>query len=270
MSKDKDWPAIITKARETAESMTKPSTVLDLQFGKSVRPDPHSSLGGQASMAANDSWPEFQGKPMFFLGQINFAEMPPLPGYPETGLLAFFIGVDDAEEGAWVYGCECPSRDQNGFLIRWYPDPSGLVRKTSPADPPDYFLYGPKLVRNGVPLVGRSAPCPLFAGYQFEALTDNIWIDCPDDLWNEFHNDICAQRPGVIYFGGHPDFTQLDFRSEDEDAEFSEVLLQMGHLDAPEGWEICWGDAGEACFLITPTDLANRNFKRAVYHWDCG
>jgi uncharacterized protein YwqG len=35
------------------------------------------------------------GRPLVFLAQINFAELPQLAGYPETGLLQFFISDND-------------------------------------------------------------------------------------------------------------------------------------------------------------------------------
>ncbi len=89
-------------------------------------------------------------------------------------------------------------------------------------------------------------------------------------MWDSFYEALTAAKPAIIYYGGHPDFTQEDFRREDDDLKLTEVLLQLGFiLDREDGVEICWGDAGEACFLIAKDDLAAKRFDRVAYNWDC-
>ncbi|MEE1943747.1 DUF1963 domain-containing protein [Pedobacter sp. KR3-3] len=43
--------------------------------------------------------------------------------------------------------------------------------------------------------------------------------------------------------------------------------LLLFQLDSDE--HIMWGDTGVANFFIDPTDLANKDFSKVPYHWDC-
>ena len=64
--------------------------------------------------------------------------------------------------------------------------------------------------------------------------------------------------------GGHPTFTQYDFREPGKHAEFDVLLLGLSSDDA-----IMWGDVGEASFMIRADDLARRDFSRVAFYWDC-
>lgn len=52
-----------------------------------------------------------------FLFQINYAEMPHIPGYPDSGLLSVFVQDED------IFCCGFPSVDQKGFRSMYYSDP---------------------------------------------------------------------------------------------------------------------------------------------------
>ena len=58
-----------------------------------------------------------KGAPLFPLAQINLAEMPPLEGYPQRGLLQFYIADND------VYGLDFGEPDQgSGFAVLYFED----------------------------------------------------------------------------------------------------------------------------------------------------
>jgi uncharacterized protein YwqG len=58
-----------------------------------------STFGGNPYLPLESTFPTTpDGKALFFLGQINFGEAPPLAPFPETGIIQFFI-FDDQKFG---------------------------------------------------------------------------------------------------------------------------------------------------------------------------
>ncbi len=257
-------PAYEMSSAEEAEALrdaildqAKPAVALEIDRAAPVRGDAHSSLGGAASLTGSEEWPRWKGRPMLFLAQINYAEMPPLPGFPTEGLLSLFV------EEADIFGCDFPSRKQTGFATRFTPDPSGLVRVPPPDPQPAFDMYAGSLRRNGAPMTGRLAQSlPPATQPGIEAVMRNLTLEDGDRIsdW------LAAERPAAMYYGGHPDFVQHDFRADGPD---SEVLFQQGYLAEEDRFYICWGDAGEATFLIPPEAMAARAFDRSIYYWDC-
>lgn len=259
---DPETPAADLNAiRADLTAMTLPAVALAFDPEDPVGEDPHSSIGGAPSLASPDDWPMHDGKPMLFLAQINYADMPPIDGYPTSGLLAIFVPDDD------LNGCDFPSRDQAGFVTLYTADPSGLTRIPPPAET-EFDPYGTSLRATGARLRGSltaGLPSPTIPAVE----------EMIKDLSDRQADEICdwlATSPGTaVYYGGHPDFVQYDIRPKG--APETRVLLQQGYTYVPgadRDWQICWGDAGEATFLISPGDLAALQFGRSIYNWDCG
>lgn len=78
-------------------------------------------------------------------------------------------------------------------------------------------------------------------------------------LWDE-----TEARPLRHHVGGHPAFTQDDFREPGAYGDFDRTLLRLTS-DA----NLLWGDCGEAVFLIRRDDLLQRDFSSAIFYWDC-
>lgn len=70
--------------------------------------------------------------------------------------------------------------------------------------------------------------------------------------------------PRYHHVGGHPVFTQSDFRKSGHYDDFDRTLLQL----TSDG-NLCWGDVGEAAFLIRRNDLLARDFSQVIFYWDC-
>lgn len=256
---DADERAEITALKESCTSMAKPAVALTIDQENPVRADAHSSIGGAPSLPSPDDWPHAFDRPMLFLAQINYAEMPPIPGYPTSGLLLVFVADED------IFGCGFPSRDQANFVTRFYDDPSALIRVPLPAEP-TIDMYSDVLRQKGAPLTGEKStalPTGILTG--IEKQIRNLSDAGGEEVWDW----LAASKPGEIYYGGYPDFVQYDIRAEGDPE--TNVLLQQGYFRRPNSrdWEICWGDAGEATFLIAPDALATRNFDAAIYNWDC-
>jgi uncharacterized protein YwqG len=208
----------------------------------------------------------YQGECMFPLAQINFSETPFLKGYPEKGILQFFISMDN------IYGLDFGEQDiQKGFCVRYYEniDNVEIVEDMSFID--KVFNVG-------------SGPCPLYDSHKLSFNLEkeyiglyNIWLSQENALnvagWiEEFsqHEDELVDEAMKLFspdghkIGGYANFTQSDPRIFVK--KFNQYIL-LFQMDNDE--KIMWGDAGVGNFFIHPEDLAKRDFSKVMYNWDC-
>lgn len=222
-----------------------------------------SRFGGQPYHPLGQSYPlSAQGRPLFFLAQLNFSEIPPLVGFPTAGLLQFFIADND------LYGLD-PGKPTVAadFQVRYFPTilpPAALETNFS-------FL----------PLFEDHLPFNHPLGYALSFQTAAEWLgppegqfyhQYPDDWWaplgadqedaQEFFYDLGSRASGHK-IGGYAFFTQEDPRPSQEEWE---LLLQ---IDSDSDLGIVWGDMGIANFFIRPADLAAHRFDQVWYNWDC-
>lgn len=260
-----DYQPVYDDAMRRMLERKKPAVRLTFTPGAPVPEGPVSSIGGRPSLRAAGAWPkDAKGNAMTFLAQLNYADLPELEGYPTSGLLSFFVMDDD------LFGCEFPSLAHKGFDLIWEEDPSGLTRIDQPEMTDSYSPFGLELERHGAPLrgiLGEGLPTPMSSVAQ--AIISAWPKDYPTALEDAFAERLSEAKPGTLYYGAYPDFTQQDFRFG-EHAAFTEVLLQIGIVTPDKhGWQIMFGDAGEAQFMVTPEDLKARRFDRVVWNWDC-
>lgn len=231
---------------------------------------------------------EFEGKPIRFLAQINFAEVTHMEGFPESGILQFFVGCD----GHDVYGLDFDDpMGQNTFRVIWHEnivsDESLLCTEEDvPEFDGDDFPFEGEFALDFSEAESRLVPMEdyQFSDYACEAYNrafgrniksvfgnvDSIEADDPefcDVLFDggadeELMDSICCDG---AHIGGYPFFTQSDPREyESEYQKLDTVLLQIDTDD-----EIMWGDSGVANFFISAEDLAKKDFSRVLYNWDC-
>lgn len=250
--------------------------VLRIALEPMARDDARASkVGGRAYWAAGREYPrDPQGRPMSLLAQIDLAAAPKMPGYPERGLLQFFISGDD------YYGAALDAADrgdrmralaqQKGFRVAYWADPSapavappaGAASDRLPFDPAkprrmtfsaDYESIGNSDVGANEVLGGD--PAELAERY----LREHPQVeDSPEALTDDVVEYLDR---GGHKLGGHPQFTQSDPR------EAGDRRVLLFQLDSDD--EMMWGDSGIANFFIDPDDLARADFSRVSYHWDC-
>ncbi|MGJ7902286.1 YwqG family protein [Lysobacter sp. 1R34A] len=274
-SKDDDAQAkaVLAPADEALLKTQRP--VARIELSALARDDTGvSKVGGQAYWAAGRDYPrDAKGQPLFLLAQINLAEVPKMPGYPERGLLQFFISGDDYY-GAALDDAHGASRmdalaNQTGFRVVYWPELSAAAiappkatagADSLPFDPAkprrmrftaDHETIGVNDAQFGQALEGGVEP--LIERYRSEhpGLSEE---DLQDAL-----RDYLARSGHKL--GGYPDFTQSDPR------EPSDRRLLLFQLDSDDA--LMWGDSGIANFFIDPADLARADFSRVSYHWDC-
>ncbi|MEL7189688.1 MAG: DUF1963 domain-containing protein [Pseudomonadota bacterium] len=82
------------------KEQVRPALRLTPQASSNAQAD-GTRLGGPVALAKGQAWPVSKGGvPMEFLAQLDFAELPPLKGFPGEGVLQFFIPQDDDLWGA--------------------------------------------------------------------------------------------------------------------------------------------------------------------------
>ncbi len=265
----KPWTSALEKTRRDV-------VLVNLRPGTD---DPKASkVGGTPFIAEGGDIPkDASGKPMFLLAQINFTEFPKVEGYPESGLLQFFI-ASDSHYGANFDGelDEALLSQQKNFRVVYQAD------LTKGAAAKDY----PKLPEGDL-MLPFDPKKPL--SMSFSKTTETISTD--DFGFREVFGDEyfqlvekLAQKSGVnedsleeVLFevldpnnfsakvGGYPDFTQEDPRRPGSKRK---LLFQLSSHQASDS-EVMWGDLGVAGFFITPDDLKSLNFSNVMYTWDC-
>jgi uncharacterized protein YwqG len=240
-----------------------------------------SKYRGNPYFPKGDEYPKaIDGRYLVFIAQINFSELPTLPGYPEEGILQFFISDNDLyglEEYTDPYNNEeqfILQQTQNYFRVVYYPEiitDDNLLVTSFDFLPNDDELWGSMPVMK---------PCRLefssrdeFAGlsnYQFKRIFGSNTYDFLKSITKEeseelFDSKILNKSGNKI--GGYSRFSQSDILELAPEIENWLLLLQ---IDRAENADIVWGDGGTGNFFIEENDLKNLDFSRVVYNWDCG
>lgn len=222
----------------------------------------NSKIGGTPYLPKGIPFPVNQeGIQLFFLAQINFAEAPPLEGFPGKGILGFYI-FDDG-----LYGLnEADPEAQHNFRVLYFPEPDEDEAALTTGFE-DLRSYGDLPLSAGQCFTMRfersSGPMPE-SDYRFDDIFgEDFFSRFGAEEWNiaEAYNHISDAAGHRI--GGYAEFTQEDPRSTDDPME---LLFQ---LDTDSKIGCRWGDMGVANFFIRPEDLQRRDFSRIFFNWDC-
>jgi uncharacterized protein YwqG len=228
-----------------------------------------SKVGGRAYWPESHDYPrDGNGKPLFLLAQIDFSTAPKLEGYPDSGLLQFFIANDD-QYGADFDTGPAQSSEQKGFRVVYWPAPLAAPGPSMmpPTASDTYLPMDPRKPRQmrftagseamGAGDVGIAA----ILGQEVYPLAEEYAKrhDLPEDAVVDALYTHLTRTGHKL--GGYPYFTQEDPRRAGDPRR---LLLQLDTDD-----EMMWGDAGVANFFIDPDDLARRDFSRVMYNWDC-
>jgi uncharacterized protein YwqG len=203
-----------------------------------------------------------QGQYMIPLAQINFREVPPLPGYPSKGYLQLYISAYDDLQGMNLENLQ----DQKNFRVLFFEeeDVQECQRDFSFLDEVMKYEY--------VPVYKPCAPQADYAGIRDVRIEKNMHFNFNaivqqyPDISNELHDTLYnAFSCSGHKMGGYAYFTQIDPRTGNDELEKYLLLFQ---LDSDEE-NTNWGDCGVANFFIHPADLARKDFSKVMYTWDC-
>ena len=241
-----------------------------------------SRLGGWPDLAEGVDWPEANGKPMAFLGQINLAqahEAQPDLKLPGDGLLSFFLGC-----GEESYTPDDDERER--FMV-------DILQDREPGGPPGWqVLYAPasaelrrvELSEDPYPELFNPASLKFQAGGKLFPDEQSTAYDVPDlapaeradyvemieQLQSENPNMQLMGYPTLIQFTppelyceagdftfpGHPDSDE--YRAFAKKASEWTMLLK---LDSDPNADFIWGDGGQFFFYIRRKDLEALDFS---------
>lgn len=221
-----------------------------------------SKVGGQPYFPKGMVWPtDPGGQELFFLAQINFAEMPALAPFPTQGIVQFFISDDD------LYGMDFDDGENpDTFRVLFHAEVMQDTAKLRADFPPlrDYELL-PHHPDECYPLVFSMEDevmpmtdyrfAQVFGGDFFQQFGEKEW-----DVTDEFGKAVRAEGHKI---GGYAYFTQDDPRRADD------PMLLLLQLDSDEHMDLMWGDMGVGHFFIREKDLVAQDFSRVLYDWDC-
>lgn len=244
---------------------------VDLFKGECALTD--SKIGGIPYMPVDFKYPldereEYKGKPLAFLAQINFEQLPSLEGFPKYGILQFFVGTD------YMYGLDLQNlTKQSGFRVIYHPEIKDVDKLLTSLpvtieNEPD-FPFGQELKMGFTPETSMMGwqdfryETDLLQAYQKQFPTIETYEDIPVEIRDKMEQ-LCNAEGSRI--GGYPLFTQSDPRSSEEYADYTILLFQ---LDSDSELGVNWGDDGVCNFFITPHQLKECDFTKVLYHWDC-
>jgi len=228
------------------------------------------------------------GDPLGMIVQINCAELPDNDVYPKTGIVQFWLNLKDDQ---WGMNFDNPIAQDN-TRVTYYPE----------VGPPDTKAALPQIDWEDVgwPIYPENVELALsFEVIQqgdvilsedfFDAFVEQ-WnslypdqtieeLDELDDLSDELVTDFLDDFTEFHKIGGKPIFVQNDPREfEDNLKNYTVDLLTIVSEDVRDpresgnsrNIEIMWGDMGTANWLITPEQLAARDFSQVLFEWSCG
>jgi len=244
-----------------------------------------SKIGGMPHLPKDFVWPQFNGKPLAFLAQINLAEITKYDKarlLPARGILYFFH-----EGGEEVWGFD--PKDKGGFCVKYHAgSPDDLAATEFPQTLDDY---------------SRFPPCKLkFA----QKKSYPSWEDCNASDFPYIHqgkSDYCEPILDVFLDGdededdggfhkllGYPDLVQGDIfleaqlvtnglycgdetgyndpRAAELEKNVSEWML-LFQIDSDDNADMMWGDCGRIYFTIKKSDLKNLNFDAVWSSFQC-
>lgn len=227
-----------------------------------------SKVGGHPYFPEEMEYPaDSNGNPLDFLAQINFAEVPKLEGYPDHGILQFYIALND------LYGLDFSNRkEQKDYRVIYHEVPGENPRKDfyrldeirksaeymSPKMSEDEYLMRFNMDAAYV------SPHSIHFGKFFNTKDLDFFAQFGEreDEVMEVYNNLTPSLGHKI--GGYPFFTQDDPRMYDESIKDWVLLFQ---LDTDKS--IMWGDSGIGNFFISKEDLKKADFSKVYYNWDC-
>jgi uncharacterized protein YwqG len=223
-----------------------------------------SKFGHYPCMPLDFDYPkDAEGKYMFPLAQINCKDIAALPGYPQSGYLQFYIAAYDD-----LMGLDFDSpQSQLNFRVLFFEESETVSYKAD-------FSFLDEAMQSDMLPVHKPHALHFTQQQQYPASSDariiescaleNIVNRYPD-IQEELYEVLWEKFPaGGHRVGGYAYFAQEDPRLYNEPFKDYVLLLQIDSDD-----DIMWGDVGVANFFIHKDDLAQKDFSKVLYNWDC-
>ena len=235
-----------------------------------------SKFGGVPYWLPETPYPvDENGDKLVLLAQINCSELPPLPDFPTTGLLQFFIStsgeVDYDNLISQKWHCVVYHEKIDDNISQEQVLALNIPLTTQDAEDFDYCVpvegeYALSFTagKSGIGLHNHDFGELLKQTAQALKITLDEEYDEAINLYDVIGKDAYNKLEESIYghhIGGYPHFCQEDPRED-----FPEYKILLLQIDSKNG--IDWGEYGVGNFFITADDLKKRDFSKVLYYWD--
>jgi uncharacterized protein YwqG len=231
-----------------------------------------SKVGGYPYFPIEMDFPlDSGGKPLDFLAQVNFAEIPVLEDYPTSGIVQFFIARTES------YGKDFGgAKGQIDYRVIYHENTNLPARESFP-ELDALRVEGQYTSPNNNDAVFGMQFKKAFGIISSHSFSFNQFFKNEDfNFFTQFeaegkgktreveraYNDFADPAGNKV--GGYPGFCQDDPRFNERSIKDWQLLFQ---LDSGNG--IMWGDMGVGNFFISNEDLKNKDFSKVYYYWDC-
>lgn len=215
-----------------------------------------SKFGGEPYWPQGMDYPQDnEGQPMALIAQINCNDVPSFLGWPEKGLVQFYLAARDDFYGADL---DTPTNNE-GFRVIYHENTDA---QHVPQELPEDAML-PFDIENPVKITIKEAKIlPDIDSVknvpELEKIAD-ISINNYIDYWFDSLEEMTGSN-AHHQIGGYPYIIQNDPR----EGNFTTLLLQLDSDD-----HMMWGDNGNAQFFISAENLAKKDFSKILYNWAC-
>lgn len=213
-----------------------------------------SKFGGHPDLPAGFDWPQLNGKPHMFIGQINLDEIQQTQAaqdLPITGLLSFFVLNEDGE----------PYGDTDGsWNVTYHSNDTSLVRKPPPAEF-DEINFESRECRL---IIVETLDLPYVSTYSFHgdcsgthrATQMGITKD-NRGVYEKILETLMPEREESSHLLGwsHPNVSSGD--------PVDEGMRHLLTVASEKLLEWCWEDGHDLYFSLSPEELTSRSFSSA-------
>ncbi len=258
------------------ESLTLKTTSVpdcDIELGS-------SKIGGLPDLPIIVEWPQWKGKHLSFVCQINLSDLPRmnfLSILPQEGLLSFFYTFD---QDAWGFDPEHKGGWQVIFsplnTCSRYDLPNDLAAKNGKYSSCKITFHHSVTIPNSESIYMKDFGLNVFdknygnfyeefcAEYSAENIIHRL-LGHPDPIQGSMELE-CQLASNGIYCGnpeGYKDSRVPGLRAGERDWC---LLLQ---IDSDEKASMMWGDVGRIYYWIQRNDLAEKNFNNSWFDLQC-
>ena len=226
-----------------------------------------SYVGGHPFQGEGAEWPQdADGWPMHFVVQVNFADVPPLPGFPTGGLLQMFVRDDpvhgltfDDTAGTRGLLCRWVGEDELAQPVATSPDDQVFTSEHTPLAEPQHpvaldFVEVPML-----PLGWENLEADVAAAPEAFAALEEL-LENEEDLVEAVEVAVSEDgRWSGVQVGGWPAFVQG--APAVPEGRSRRLLLGLA------GGLFAWGDIGTAHLFGDPERLAAGHVEDLWWEW---
>lgn len=221
-----------------------------------------SKFAGEPYLPSFQTYPkDLTGEPMRLLAQINFAEIPPLLGFPSRGLLQFFISANTFKTTTVNYYEDI---FQQFYKVRFYPTVNDSAAHSQQA----HFSIPTTLdgfpIRQELALQFQLIQEPISAlDYRAQRHLPFLLSSQMDDVQEIYLQHFLGAGAKI---GGYAYYLNEDIHQESLLLQRYNVLLLQ--IDSHDELGIMWADCGVGKFFINREKLLRKDFSDILFQWE--